>query len=905
MSYSGNTGPLPGSDDMIRPALERWRDDARFGARLAPESGNFLILDGAATRILHASDGACVLSRALSDEGGRLAPRLRLADQIGAPRLAVDRPALVRLRLDRHGIATPTTCSIVRTALADGNPILILALPGGSPRAAAPSPAVPVETASVEPTGGDARVEPARAQPAPVPAGGTAPNRFVWRSDAAGTLIQVSGPAGESLGDALAGHSWHALSRSGTVLDAEGLLSALDQRRTFRAIPVTLIRNGPGQAMELELSGAPLARSGGGFGGFGMVRAVAEATLAAPAPSAEAAPSGTPPSEPEALADTPPDPSAVQAEAEAAAWAEDAARDVLEVSRSGGLSAQNPDADRHLSTHEHAAFREIARALGARFAGDEAPDANHAEPADRGQVCAVMPFPGQVARSSDEAGGAPDPAMVATLERLPTGVLVYRDDTVLFANGPLLALAGYADVTELAGPGGIDRLFRGIVPHARPDGSAPAILTRRQGGGLGVDLQHSAIDWGGVAAELLLVRDAALGEARRQHQATAMARDFAAYRSADASAALDVIDDGIAILDENDRILHLNRGAAALLRLDPREVVGAGFLSLFATESAVDLLAILHGVSIPAQGSVRGPAHAASDEIRDVAARPRGGGPLLQIRVSQLAGTEGRRACAVIRDGSAVRRVEADALDARRAAEAANEQKSDFLAKVSHEIRTPIGGIVGLTDLMLNEQFGPIESERYRDYLGDIRAAGAHVLDLVDDLLDLARIEAGHLDLTVTAIPLNDVVSRCVALLQPQAARDRIVVRTSFSDDLATLMADERSVRQAALNVIANAIAFTEAGGQVIVSTTMADRGEIALRVRDTGIGMTPDEVETALQPFRQVDPSGSRKGTGLGLPLTKALVEANHGRFRIASRKNEGTLVEMLFPAAAAAKSA
>jgi signal transduction histidine kinase len=157
----------------------------------------------------------------------------------------------------------------------------------------------------------------------------------------------------------------------------------------------------------------------------------------------------------------------------------------------------------------------------------------------------------------------------------------------------------------------------------------------------------------------------------------------------------------------------------------------------------------------------------------------------------------------------------------------------------------------------------------------------------------------------VAPIPLNEVVARCVAQLQPQAARERIVLRTSFSADLEVLMADERSVRQATLNVIANAIAFSPAGGQVIVSTSMADRGEIALRVRDTGIGMTAEEVEGALRPFRQIEKDGLRKGTGLGLPLTKALVEANHGRFRIDSRRDEGTLVEMLFPGAAATKRA
>ncbi len=140
-----------------------------------------------------------------------------------------------------------------------------------------------------------------------------------------------------------------------------------------------------------------------------------------------------------------------------------------------------------------------------------------------------------------------------------------------------------------------------------------------------------------------------------------------------------------------------------------------------------------------------------------------------------------------------------------------------------------------------------------------------------------------------------------VSLMQPQAARQRVVMRTSFAAGLPAVLADQRSLRQAALNVISNAIKFTDAGGQVIVSTAATDRGGVALRVRDTGIGMSPEEVETALQPFRQIATAQRRGGgTGLGLPLTKALVEANRASLRItSSRKGEGTLVEVLFPAA------
>ena len=198
--------------------------------------------------------------------------------------------------------------------------------------------------------------------------------------------------------------------------------------------------------------------------------------------------------------------------------------------------------------------------------------------------------------------------------------------------------------------------------------------------------------------------------------------------------------------------------------------------------------------------------------------------------------------------------------------------------------------------MMLKEPFGALD-ERYRGYLRDIHASGEHVLGLVTGLFDLANIEAGRLPLSMRLLPLNDLVSACVALLQPEAARGRIVLRTSFSPDLAALEADEPSMRQAALNVIANAIRFTAAGGQVIVSTMPAERGAIALTVRDTGPGMSAEEIEHALEPFREVAVAGPRHGSGLDLPLTKALVEANHGHLRISSRKDEGTLVEILMP--------
>jgi signal transduction histidine kinase len=168
-------------------------------------------------------------------------------------------------------------------------------------------------------------------------------------------------------------------------------------------------------------------------------------------------------------------------------------------------------------------------------------------------------------------------------------------------------------------------------------------------------------------------------------------------------------------------------------------------------------------------------------------------------------------------------------------------------------------------------------------------------------VLDLSKIEAGKLDLVFASVNLNELVRGCVALMQPQANQQRIIIRSSLSPNLPPVVADARSVRQIVLNLLSNSIKFTGAGGQVIVSTAATERGEAVLRVRDTGAGMTEKEIETAMEPFRQLATStrhGSG-GTGLGLPLTKALAEANRASFTIKSAKDAGTLVEVVFPGA------
>jgi signal transduction histidine kinase len=225
--------------------------------------------------------------------------------------------------------------------------------------------------------------------------------------------------------------------------------------------------------------------------------------------------------------------------------------------------------------------------------------------------------------------------------------------------------------------------------------------------------------------------------------------------------------------------------------------------------------------------------------------------------------------------------------------------QSDFLARVSHEIRTPLNTIIGFCEVMLEERFGPVANDRYRQYLNDIHSSGGRLVALVDDLLDLSRIEAGRLEIDFTSVAINELVTQCVAGLQPQAKQARIIIRSSLSPKLPQVVADMRSLRQIVMNLLANSIKFTGNGGQVIVSTALTDRGEVVLRVRDSGVGMSATEIAAATAPFSELATS-TRFGSGgadLRLALSKALAEANRANFHIESKLRAGTLVEVSFP--------
>jgi PAS domain S-box-containing protein len=364
------------------------------------------------------------------------------------------------------------------------------------------------------------------------------------------------------------------------------------------------------------------------------------------------------------------------------------------------------------------------------------------------------------------------------------------------------------------------------------------------------------------------------------------------------SAILDTASDGVILLDRRGFILSASRGAGALFGYGAKELAGRPLSEVLAPQNVGAVYDCLNRATN--DGDARSHRHG-----REVMGRTRQGEPLQLFMTMGRIDDGGDQLCVAVRDISEWKQAAEEITQARRQAEQASVAKSDFLARVSHEIRTPLNAIIGFSEIMMEERFGPVGNERYREYLKDIHASGGHLLSLINDLLDLSKIEAGKLELSFASVSLNALTQQCLAIMQPQANREQIIIRTSLPPTVPQIVADARSVRQIVLNLLSNSIKFTRAGGQVIVSTALNDDGEVALRVRDTGIGMSEKDLAAALEPFRQLATSvDGAAGTGLGLPLTKALAEANRARFHITSAPKAGTLVEIAFPASRVAAS-
>lgn len=829
------------------------------------------------TLIAANSAGRAVLDPAMAAGlAARLAPGLR---PNRPPRLERVRPA---------GRLTPATFACTLVAAGSARAVLLVGIdiaPVG----------VPAEAAAAAPLAADEQPH-------------DAPTRFTWRTGLDARIGHVDPRLASALGrppEELAGLDWQALG-------APGAHRAVLEGLSFSRLPV-LLPSARGDALDIELGGAPIR--GEGMRGFGLIkghRAAPERTVQPPAPRPAAPPVMPPiaPPVPPRAAEPPPAPVAPTAPAteeptppvRVTLSLVPSAPNVVPLRGNGenGVRASWEG----LSNGERNAFREIARALGAKLEGVDDDFPSPTEPA--AQEPPEPPVPASPAPPASELpAGAPPPlprpepeglqrvlseGERPVLDRLPLAMLAFRGDRLLYANRALLEWTGHADLAALEAAGGLATLFGAQRAGGDEESRALTLLTA-SGDGITVEARLMSAPWEGGTAMLYVLHrlDAVTDERIRQAE---LALRQAENAERELRAILDTATDGVVLIDKAGTILSMNHPAEALFGFNAGDVQGEAITLLLAPESHRAAIDYLDGLASNGVASVL-------NDGREVIGRVREGGLIPLFMTMGRIGDNPTKFCAVLRDITQWKKAEEELTEAKHLAERANLAKSDFLAKISHEIRTPLNAIIGFSEVMMEERFGAIENQRYRDYLRDIHSSGEHLISLINDLLDLSKIEAGKLDLAFTSVALNEIVQQCMAIMQPQANRERIVVRSSLATDLPPVVADARSIRQIVLNLVSNSVKFTQPGGQVILSTTLTEQGEVVLRVRDTGIGMSEADIAIAMEPFRQIATSGraGSGGTGLGLPLTKALAEANRASFNIRSAVDVGTIVEITFP--------
>ncbi|MCW5732248.1 MAG: response regulator [Alphaproteobacteria bacterium] len=244
------------------------------------------------------------------------------------------------------------------------------------------------------------------------------------------------------------------------------------------------------------------------------------------------------------------------------------------------------------------------------------------------------------------------------------------------------------------------------------------------------------------------------------------------------------------------------------------------------------------------------------------------------------------------------KRIVAMLKEAKEAAELANRAKSQFLANMSHELRTPLNAIIGFSQIIREQTAGPPVADCYRDYANDILTSGMHLLELINDILDLSKIEAGKLDLLESVIEIGELVESCLRPMQARSSESGIRLVTALPRDLPGLWADARKMRQILFNLISNSMKFTQPGGRVEVRAELDGEG-LELAVADDGIGIAQEDIPRVLTPFVQVESTLTRRhsGTGLGLPIARSLAELHGGSLSIESAPGAGTTVRVRMP--------
>ena len=242
-----------------------------------------------------------------------------------------------------------------------------------------------------------------------------------------------------------------------------------------------------------------------------------------------------------------------------------------------------------------------------------------------------------------------------------------------------------------------------------------------------------------------------------------------------------------------------------------------------------------------------------------------------------------------------------DLKEARDSAEKANRSKSQFLANMSHELRTPLNAIIGFSEVLNEKIFGDMANDQQTEYVLNIHESGQHLLDLINDILDVLTIEAEKFELNESNVKLHETAESAVRMVKDRAQHAGIILLNNIKDSAPNIFGDERRLKQIMVNLLSNAVKFSEEGGEVSIDLELTSDNNLALSIRDTGVGMDEEGIATAMEKFGQINRQDNNPtdGTGLGLPLTKALVEAHDGTLKIESAIGEGTVVRVELPSA------
>ena len=355
---------------------------------------------------------------------------------------------------------------------------------------------------------------------------------------------------------------------------------------------------------------------------------------------------------------------------------------------------------------------------------------------------------------------------------------------------------------------------------------------------------------------------------------------------------------------DSGALLHASDAAAALIGVPANALRGRSMLEFYVdTEQRRDLLRALEAGTGEAFAEIQlRRADGRQIWVKVAAQRMTYGGVPCVLAVGQDITEQKEQARALAEALEQLRRQASNInLDERQAAQAASRAKSAFLAHMSHELRSPLNAVLGFSEVIRGLHFGREQVEKYAEYGGYIHQAGSHLLALIDDILDIAKVEAGKLDLQPSSFDLSELLDECARMMRPMVDGRGLALHVTGNAAGLSLTADRRRTKQMVINLMSNAIKFTHPGGRVeLAAHRMAD-GAIAITVADTGIGMSEDQIALALEPFGRVENTAIKDptGTGLGLPIVQNLIEAHGGRLQIRSQLKRGTLARLVFPPA------